>query len=69
MKLKNPKSCDGCEHLKPLKTLGGHMRCEIYKKNMLPVDDMTMAVNKAGRVERPQVCIDAEIEKEKEKEK
>jgi hypothetical protein len=58
--LKNPNSCDGCEHLKKLATIGGHVRCEVYKKNMLPLDDISMSIKKVGRVERPQVCIDSE---------
>ena len=58
LELKNPKSCDGCEHLKQLATLSQHVRCEYYKKNMLPLDDTTMAIKRAGRVERLQVCKD-----------
>jgi hypothetical protein len=58
LNLKNPKSCDGCQFLKPLNTMGGHIRCEIYKKNMLPLDDVTMVIKKVGKVERLQICKD-----------
>lgn len=58
LKLQNPDSCDGCSHLKDLSTLGGHKQCDVYKKNMLPLDDVSMAVKKRGRIERPQICKD-----------
>lgn len=39
LRLKSPKYCDECEKLTDLHTLAGHMRCQLYKKNMLPQDD------------------------------
>lgn len=61
IKLRNSNSCDGCNHLKKLATLGGHMQCDIYKKNMLPLDDVTVMLRRqdgkdTGRIERPQIC-------------
>ncbi|MCK4817153.1 hypothetical protein KA005_15390, partial [bacterium] len=61
LKLKNPDSCDGCEQLKNLATLGGHKQCKHYKINMLPLDDVTVMLRKqegkdCGKVPRPQIC-------------
>lgn len=58
IKLKNPNSCDGCNQLEELNTLGQHKKCKLYGKVMLPMDDVSMAIKKVGRLERPQVCKD-----------
>ena len=65
LKLRNLNSCDGCEQLKSLGTLAGHKQCRLYKKNMLPMDDVTAMLRKqeskgeeVGQIVRPQICKD-----------
>lgn len=55
IKLRNPDFCDGCEHLRDLATIGGHKRCVLLKKNMLPQEDITY---KHGTLPRPKECKD-----------
>jgi len=65
LRLKNLHSCDGCGQLKNLPTLAGHKQCAVYKKNMLPLDDVTATLRaqqskneQVGRIIRPQICKD-----------
>lgn len=56
LKLRHEAYCDGCEQLKKLGTIGGHTRCDIYKRVMIP-DDQLHLVNKGlGYFQRPDIC-------------
>ena len=54
--LKNKNYCDGCAQLTDLHTLGGHKRCKLYKKNMLPQEDIFIANKGLGYLSRLDVC-------------
>lgn len=56
LKLRHPDFCDGCEQLIELNTLGGHKRCKLLKKNMLPQQDAYIANRGLGHLPRPDIC-------------
>ncbi len=53
---KHPGYCDGCGQLTELHTLGGHKRCKLLKKNLLPQDHILIASKGKGSIERPDEC-------------
>lgn len=57
LKLRHPDFCDGCEQLLELNTLAQHKRCKLYKKNMLPRQDVYIANSGHGYLPRLEVCI------------
>lgn len=66
IKLRHKEYCDGCDQSKKLNTLGQHIRCEIYGKNMTPQDDIFIGNKGIGYFPRPQKCKDeneAEVHK------
>lgn len=54
--LRHKDFCDGCDQLTDLHTLGGHKRCKLYKKNMLPQEDIYLANKGLGYLTRPEAC-------------
>jgi len=56
--LRHKNYCDICAHLQALNTLGQHKRCKIYKKNMLPQEDIFLSNKGLGYFPRPKFCQD-----------
>lgn len=58
IKLRNKNFCDGCDKAKKLNTLGQHVKCAIYNKNMTPQDDVFLGSKGLGYFPRPKNCKD-----------
>ena len=56
IKLRNKDFCDGCEQLEDLGTIGGHKRCKIYKKTLLPKEEVFLASRGQGYIKRLDNC-------------
>ena len=56
IKLRHKDFCDGCLEMAELHTLAQHKRCNVYKKNMLPRDDVFLANRGLGYLPRPEIC-------------
>ena len=56
IKIRNANYCDGCEQLTDLHTLAGHKRCKVYKKNMLPQEDVFISNRGIGLFPRLESC-------------
>lgn len=56
IKLRHMDFCDGCDNLKELNTIGGHMRCTIYGKNLLPSEETHLLSRGQGYIKRLEIC-------------
>ena len=53
----NKGFCEGCEHLQDLGTLGGHHKCSLYKRVMVPDFDAFNGSRGLGYFKRLECCI------------
>lgn len=56
IKLRHKLYCDGCDQSKKLPTLGQHLRCNVYKKNMTHQDDVFINSKGLGYFPRLEEC-------------
>lgn len=54
--IKHKDYCDGCSELENLNTLGGHKKCKVYKKVMLPSPSLEIESRGLGTIKRPDEC-------------
>ena len=52
----NVNYCDNCSALKEIGTLGGHKKCQVYDKVMLPRQDLQLISYGQGSMQRPVQC-------------
>jgi len=58
IKLRHKDYCDGCDKLTEQITLGGHRRCTVYGKTLLPSEETHIMSNGQGYIKRLDVCKD-----------
>lgn len=56
IKLRHVDYCDGCNCLKDLGTLGGHKRCNVYGKTLLPSEETHLMSKGRGYIKRLEIC-------------
>ncbi len=56
IKLRHKDFCDSCEQLKDIGTLGGHKRCKIYSKTLLPKEEVFISSKGQGYINRLDIC-------------
>ncbi|TSA28591.1 hypothetical protein D4R71_00365 [bacterium] len=56
IKLRHKDFCDSCDHLTEQITLGGHKRCTIYGKILLPSEETHLMSKGQGYIKRLDIC-------------
>ena len=57
LSLNHWRFCEGCEHMIDLETLGGHYKCKLYKRVMLPDWDLFHESKGLGYFRRLDACL------------